>query len=115
MPTAVDSRPNPAAQSESPERQQLARMIEELEFGRIDGLLVIQGQPRFSPRPRCTRVFNLTAGDTYDARRSGREYRLRTMRALFRRLDSIRGAAVVSILVQHGLPVRLTVHEPDEA
>jgi len=115
MPTAVDSRPNPAAQSESPERQQLARMVEELGFGRIDGLLVVKGQPRFSPRPRCTRVFNLTAEETHAAKRAGREYRLRTMSALFRHLDSIQEPTIVSIVVQHGLPVRLTVHDPEEA
>ena len=114
MPTAVASRPSTAGQSQSPERQRLAAMIEELGFGLIDDLLVIKGEPQSGPKPRRRRVFNLTADDARPAKRSGREYRVRTMGALFRRLDSIRDAAYVSILVQDALPIRLTVTERDE-
>ena len=115
MPTAAASRPSTAVQFASLERQRLAAMIEEMGFGLIEDLLVVRGQPQFTPKPRCTRVFNLTAEDTHDAKRSGREYRLRTMDALFRLLDSIQGPAIVSILVKHGLPARLSVKEPVEA
>jgi len=115
MPTAVASRPNPAVQFESPECQRLAAMIGKMGFGLIEDLLVFRGQPQSSPKPRLTRVFNLTAEDTHDAKQSGREYRLRTMDALFRLLDSIQGPAIVSILVKHGLPARLSVKEPVEA
>jgi len=99
----------------SPARQRLAAMIEKLEFGCIDELHLLNGEPQFTPRPRLKRVFNLAANDGSSAKRRGREYRLRTLRALFDRLNSIRGAVVVSILVQHGVPVRLTVYDPEEA
>jgi hypothetical protein len=89
-------------------------MIKEMGFGLID-LLVIDGEPQFSPKPRCRRVFNLIADDARRAKRSGREYRVRTMDALFCRLDSIRGTAHASILVQDALPIRLTVTDPDES
>ena len=115
MPTVVASRPNPAVQFESPECQRLAAMIGKMGFGLIEDLLVVRGQPQFTPKPRCTRVFNLTAEGTQDAKRSGREYRLRTMDALFRRLDSIQEPATISILVKHGLPARLSLKEPVEA
>ncbi len=104
----------PMAQA-SPARQRLATMIQELEFGHIDGLHVARGEPLFSPRPRRKRVFNLTADDAHTSRLPGRDYRLRTLRALFRRLDAIQEPAIVSILVQDGLPVRLTICDPDEA
>jgi len=113
MPTAAASRPSTAVQS--PERQRLAAMIEELGFGLIDDLLVIKGEPQSSPKPRLTRVFNFTAEDARPTKRSGREYRLRTMAALFRCLDTIRERTIVSILVKHGLPARLSVKEPAEA
>ena len=93
----------------------MAAMIEELGFGLIEDLLVVRGQPQSSPKPRLTRVFNLDADDAPDARRSGREYRLRTMDALFRCLDTIQERTIVSILVKHGLPARLSVKEPVEA
>ena len=99
----------------SPARQRLATMIHELGFGYLDGLRVVDGEPKFSPRPRRRRVVNLTADDTPASSRSSHDYRLRTMQTLFRRMDSIAGAAIVSIVVQHGLPVRLTIEETDEA
>lgn len=97
----------------SPGRQRLAAMMEELEFGCIDGLRVVSREPQFSPRPRRRRIVNLAA-EALPAKQSGRAFRLRTLNALFRRLDSITGTAVMSIVVQHSLPVRLTIEEPDE-
>jgi len=114
MPTAVASRPRTAVSSQSPERQRLANMIEKLGFGLIEDLLVIDGQPQFDPEPKRTRVFNLDADGAPNAKRSGREYRLRTMAALFRCLDTIRGRTIVCIVLKHGLPVRLSVKEPVE-
>jgi len=115
MPTAVASRPSTAVKSQSPERQRLAAMIEKLGFGLIEDLLVIAGQPQFDPRPKRTRVVNFDADDASGAKRSGREYRLRTMAALFRCLDTVRERTFVSIVVKHGLPARLSIREPVEA
>ncbi len=114
MPAAVATRPRTAEKAQSPERQRLEAMIEKMEFGLIDDLLVVDGRPQFDPRPKCTRVFNLDADDARGPKRSGREYRLRTMDALFRCLDTIRGRTFVSIVVKHGVPVRLSVKEPVE-
>ncbi len=114
MSSAVASRPRTAVPSQSPERQRLETIIEKLGFGLIEDLLVIDGQPQFDPEPKRTRVFNLDADGAPNAKRSGREYRLRTMDALFRCLDTIRGRAFVSIVVKHGVPVRLSVKEPVE-
>ena len=102
-------------QSKSLDRRQLEGMIEEMGFGLIDRLLVIQGEAQSSPKPRCRRVFKLIPDEPRPKERSGREYRVRTMDALFRRLGSIRGPAYTSILVQDALPIRLTVTDPDES
>ena len=115
MPTATKSRPSTAVPSPSPERQRLAAMIEKLGFGLIEDLLVIDGQPQFDPKPHRTRVFNFDADDASSAKRSGREYRLRTMAALFRCLDTIRERTFVTIVVKYGLPARLSIKEPVEA
>ena len=104
------------SQSKSLSRHQLEGMIEEMGFGLIDRLLIIQGQAQSSPKPRCRRVFKLVPDDEEKSKkRSAREYRVQTMDALFRRLSSIRGPAYASILVQDALPIRLTVTEPDES
>ena len=115
MPTAAASRPSTAVQSQSPECQRLAAMIGKMGFGLIEDLLVFRGQPQSSPKPRLTRVINFDADDAPDAKRSSREYRLRTMDALFRCLDTIQERTMVSIRVGHGLPVRLSIKEPVEA
>jgi hypothetical protein len=94
-------------------RQRLIAMIEQLGFGHIDNLHVIAGEPQQQPPPRCTRVINLTAEGSAPVKSSAHGNRSRTLRALFRHLDAIQGSAIVSIVVQHGLPVRLTIHEPD--
>jgi hypothetical protein len=112
QPDVPRRRPQPQP---SPARQRLAAMMQALEFGCIDGLRVVNGEPQSSPRPRRKRIVNLAADGIPSAKQSGRAFRLRSLDALFRRLDSITGTAMVSIVVQHGLPVRLTIEEPDEA
>jgi len=94
-------------------RQRLIAMIEQLGFGHIDGLHVVAGEPQQQPPPRCTRVINLTAEGSAPMKSSPHGDRSRMLRALFRHLETVREAAIVSIVVQHGLPVRLTIHEPD--
>ena len=96
-----------------PSYEWLVALIGRLEFGHIDGLHVVAGAPQQQPPPRCTRVINLTADDRSPVKSSPHDDRSRTLRALFRHLDAIQGSAIVSIVVQHGLPVRLTIHEPD--
>ncbi len=115
MPSAVVSRPRTIEKAQSPERQRLAGMIEKLEFGLIERLLVINGQPQFTPAPERTRVVNFDVDDAPNGRQSRREYRLRTMGTLFRCLDTIRGRTFVTIVVRYGLPVRLSIKEQVEA
>jgi hypothetical protein len=97
-------------------RHQLEGMIEQMGFGLIDRLLIIQGQAQSSPKPRCRRVFKLVPdAEQHSTRRSARAYRVQTMETLFRRLESVRGHACASILVQEALPIRLTITELDES
>ena len=109
MSTTVAAVPCP-----SPERERLAGMIESLGFGLIENLLIVAGQPRIAPKLQLTRVVNFDADDAPDRKRSGREYRVRTMAALFRCLDTIKEPTAVTIVVKHGVPVRLSVKEPVE-
>jgi len=99
-----------------PPRQRLVELMQDVNFGRIEGLLVRDHQPQSRPAPRIFRDVVLGKDDTVRRSRAQGDFALKgTVRDLFRRLDAIRGTAKVRIVVQDGLPIRLTIEEVAEA
>jgi len=100
----------------SPPRQRLVEQMQKIGFGRIEGLLISNHQPQWRPAPRVLR--DVVLGKDNSPRRSGaqRDFTLKgTVRDLFRHLDTIKGTAKVRIVVQDGLPIRLTIEQLTEA
>jgi len=97
-------------------RRQLLRLIRELGFGTIENLVVQNGQPVWRPFPDC--IQNFALGKTYCLGRLVPEAQRSALKdvalKLFEILDHISGSALVTIYVQDGLPVRVTVKYADQ-
>jgi broad specificity phosphatase PhoE len=95
----------------SDERKRLVELMQRVDFGCIDGLQIKAGQPQWEVTPQVKEIHCLTQQDpspqplptTRRQRLSG------VLRELFRRLDTV-SLATVSIVVQHGHPIRLIIH-----
>ncbi|MBK8482311.1 MAG: hypothetical protein IPL40_14300 [Proteobacteria bacterium] len=94
----------------SPARQQLVVLMQEVNFGRIEGLPVIEGEPVLEPPPRVLRDFLLGKTNAPHAARSRDDFALKEqVIELFDLFDRERSVTVESLVVQNGLPVRMTV------
>lgn len=94
----------------SPARQKLIELMQETNFGRIENLLVQQGEPVLSPLPRVTRdvVFG-KENSAHPARGKG-DFALKEQHLqLFRFFDEERSLRIDSLVIQHGLPVRMSL------
>ena len=97
-------------QSLSPARQQLVELMQEINFGKVESLQVRDGDPVFEPAPRVLRDFLLGKSNVPHRARARDDFVLKTeVIELFDLFDRERSATVESLVVQNGLPVRMTV------
>jgi len=96
----------------SPQRKRLVELMQGLNFGRIERLVVRDGEPVFDPPPQVLREFR-PGGDN-----AGRpESRLddfelkRDVLELLDHLESLGNATIQLIEVKHGLPFKALVEE----
>ena len=94
----------------SPARQRLVELMQEINFGRIEALDVRAGEPVLEPAPRVLRDFLLGKSNAPHRVRVRDDFVLKTeVIELFDLFDRERSATVESLVVQNGLPVRMTV------
>ena len=107
-----EARCNPAKSSLSPSKQQLVELMQRVNFGRIDGLVVRNGEPIFNPPPRVVREVKFGGENGPHPKTSSEDFLLKSqVRELFAQFDELGNAAIHSIEVKHGLPFRMTVEE----
>lgn len=94
----------------SPARQRLVELMQEVNFGRLEGLRVHQAEPLFEPAPRVLRDIVFGKTNTPNPARGKDNFILKEQHIeLFDFFDRERSATVESLVVQNGLPVRMTV------
>lgn len=102
---------NPIMQSSlTAPRQRLLRLMQEINFGRIEGLLVQGGEPIFSPPPQVVREikFGGTNGPCSEA--ADRDFALKaSVREMFDQFCAIEDGRVRVLEIKHGLPFRMDV------
>jgi hypothetical protein len=82
-------------------------IIEELGFGRIEGLAIRNGGPCFDPAPRIVQEIKLGSAPERRGDSGNADIPLRKeFESLFNHLSGLRDA-IVSIDVRHGAPFRL--------
>jgi hypothetical protein len=93
-------------------RRRLVEIMQQISFGRIEGLIVRDGEPVFEPPPRIIRDVKL--GAEADAPRGFRgDFALKNQVVdLFEYLTRTQNGTIECIEVKHGLPFRLLVEHP---
>lgn len=84
--------------------------MQQLHFGKIEGLVIMAREPCFTPAPTVTQEIKLGA-EAVERPACGRDdFPLkRHLVELFDQFDHLPDGAVVAIEVRHGLPARLIV------
>ena len=94
----------------SPARQRLVELMQEINFGRIEALDVRGGEPVFEPAPRVLRDFLMGKTNEAHQARDRSDFVLKDqVLELFELLDREGAVKVASLVVNNGLPVRMTV------
>lgn len=93
----------------SPNRRRLLELLERLRYGRIENLIVRDGEPLFDPRPRIVR--RVLLGESCRSEPMRRGTLPPKIAELFSFFDDKRHVLVRAIVVQDHLPLHLVVDE----
>jgi len=78
-------------------------------FGRIEGLIVMAGDPVFRPAPRIVREIKF-GGEIGASQASTGDFVLKAqVVGLFEELDLIRDGRIERLEIKHGLPFRMNI------
>ena len=100
----------PTKSSLSAPRAQLIEWMQSLGFGKMEHLIIRDGEPVFDPPPRVIRdvKFGAESGPRPDLD----DFALKAqVVSLFTHLDSLENGAICCLEVKHGLPFRMQVEE----
>ncbi len=94
----------------SPARQQLVELMQDVNYGRIEAFEVRDGEPVLDPRPHVLRVILLGKDNAAHAARASADFALKEkVTDLFAVFDRERALTVKELVIDNGLPVRMTV------
>lgn len=92
-----------------PAQRKLVRLMHEMGFGRIEGLVVHGGLPVFRPTPRVVREIKLEPETTPPEPAAGDYVVKYQVRRLLDRLRELGDGRIETLIVANGLPMRLAV------
>ena len=97
----------------SPLRKRLLDLMQGINFGRIEDLVVHDGEPVFDPPPRVVRQVKFCGENGPRLERSSTDFALKAQVVeLFEQLDQLRNGTVESVEIKHGIPFQMNVEEP---
>jgi hypothetical protein len=95
-----------------PAKERLVRLMQELNFGQLQDLVVRNGQPVFDPPPRIVREVKFGGQNGPRPEVTKAEFALKTqIRELLAQLETLGNGVVQCLEVKHGLPFRMIVEE----
>lgn len=101
-----------SSSSLSPDRQNLVREMQRINFGRIDRLAVSSGEPQIGPHTSITREHKLAGENGPRPELSSEDFLLKQQVVeLFEFFDELHDGVIDSIEIKHGLPFKLTFVE----
>ena len=93
-------------------RRHLLRLIQKANFGRIEGLIVREGEPVFEPPPAVVLEIKFGAENGPRPELSTEDFTLKTQVVeMFNHLSRLGNGTIQSLEVRHGLPFRMTVKD----
>lgn len=96
----------------SPARRRLVELLQHVNFGRLEDLNVLEGDPVYDPPPRVVREIKFGGDNNPRAETAAADFALKSQVVeLMQCLDRI-GDGIIDVLeVKHGLPFRMSVAE----
>ena len=105
-------KPIQTKQSLSPSRQQFVELMQDVNFGKIDGITVRNGEPIFDPPPRLIREIKLSGENGPRPELHIGDFVLKDQVVkLFEHFDDLGNGTIGSIEVKQGLPFLMKVEE----
>jgi len=103
-------------QSLSGPRRGLLTLMQGLNFGRIEGLVVRSGEPVLDPAPRVVREVKFGAENGPRSELGAKDFTLKSQVVeLFEHFDRLGDGTLERLEVKHGLPFRMIVEEQARA
>jgi hypothetical protein len=94
----------------SPGRKDLVQLMQRLNFGRIEGLEIRNGEPVFEPAPRIIQDIKIGGENGPRPELAREDFALRSqVTELFDHLTRLDHGVVTVIEVKHGLPFKLVI------
>ena len=94
----------------TPARKRLVELMQEINYGRIEALRVQDGEPVFDPPPTVLRQYLFGKENGPNANRGVESFALKKKVAeLFDIFDREPSLSIQEIIIDNGLPVRMTV------
>lgn len=112
--SSSDSRPSARSLGKLSEpRLQLIRLFQSLNFGKIERLVVRDGEPVLDPAPQVTREVKFGGENAARDERDLQQYLLKSqVIELFEEFDRLQNGTIAAIEAKHGLPFRMILQEP---
>jgi len=99
-------------QSLTPAQARLLSLMQEMNFGRIEGLAVVDGNPVFDPPPRIVRQVKFCSENGPRREKNLNDFHLKEQVVeLFDAIARMGSGTVESIEVKHGLPFLMNLEE----
>lgn len=96
----------------SPERRQFIRQMQQINFGRIEAVVICDGEPVSSPRSRLVREHKFGGENGPRRELSIADFLLKQQVVeLFAFFDELQNGVIDVLEIKHGLPFRMIVTE----
>jgi len=94
----------------TPPKQRLIELMQRINYGRIEGLQVRDGEPVFDPMPTVLRLFLFGKDNRPNGSRVNDRFTLKKkVVELFEIFDRERSLSIQELMIDDGLPVRMIV------
>lgn len=94
----------------SPGRRWLLRLMQHVNFGRVEGLVIADRQPVLEPPPRIIREIKFGGENGPRPETAIDDFALKAQVVeLFRTFDDLRDGVIEVLEIKHGLPFRMAV------
>jgi hypothetical protein len=94
------------------QRQRLIEILQETNFGSLEGLHIRDGEPVFTPSPQRVRLVRFLGDNGPRPESAKSDFVLKAkVRDFLDSLDTIRNGVIESIKIEHGIPVLMTIRE----
>jgi len=93
-------------------RRRIVELMQKVNFGRIENLVVRNGQPVLSPSPRIVREVKFGGENGPRPEASIEDFALKAQVVeLFRYMDELHDGVIGVLEIKHGLPFRMAVED----